>query len=103
MILQTKMHLLKTTQLSSGTFRLKHTAQYLKCLSVLPHSYGGRRIVTMLPGCGNGPEIMKHVRDVFRIASIPVDFEVINECDGEAEIKSILRNGVAIKGKQSYA
>lgn len=58
-------------------------------------------MVTMLPGSGIGPELMKHVRDVFRLCFIPVDFEIIDKCDGHAEIVSIKRNGVGIKGKHS--
>lgn len=67
--------------------------------------YGGRHTVTMLPGHGIGPEMMSHVRDVFRFAGVPVDFEIINmskDRDDEEEIHfaitSIKRNGVAIKG-----
>ncbi|GAB6028039.1 hypothetical protein CHUAL_002260 [Chamberlinius hualienensis] len=67
--------------------------------------YGGRHTVTMLPGHGIGPEMMEHVKDVFKFAGAPVDFEVINmsaDRDDEDElhmaITSIKRNGVAIKG-----
>ena len=28
--------------------------------------YGGRHTVTLLPGDGVGPELMRHVREVFR-------------------------------------
>lgn len=90
--------LFKGTLLRSSTFNLKR----MKCskfLSEIPSSYGGRRIISMLPGCGNGPALMKNVRDVFRLASIPVDFEVIDKCDGNIEILSVMRNGLAIKGK----
>lgn len=59
----------------------------------------------MLPGGGIGPELMGHVRDVFSVIGVPVDFEIIdihpysegNE-DLEYAIMSIKRNGVAIKG-----
>lgn len=59
----------------------------------------------MLPGGGIGPELMGHVRDIFSVIGVPVDFEIIdihpysegNE-DLEYAIMSIKRNGVAIKG-----
>lgn len=60
--------------------------------------------MTMLPGGGIGPELMTYVREVFKYAGAPVDFEVV-EIDPDDEIKdleyaltSIKRNGVAIKG-----
>lgn len=67
--------------------------------------YGGRYMVTMLPGDGIGPEMMRHVKTIFKVVGAPVDFEEINldsmneniEKLDEA-ITSIKRNGVAIKG-----
>ncbi|XP_071438704.1 isocitrate dehydrogenase [NAD] subunit gamma, mitochondrial-like isoform X1 [Hetaerina americana] len=67
--------------------------------------YGGRHTVTMLPGGGIGPELMAYVKEVFRFAGVPVDFETVsidpqsegNE-DLEYAITSIRRNGVCIKG-----
>lgn len=67
--------------------------------------YGGRFMVTMLPGDGIGPEMMRHVRNIFALGGFPVDFEEIN-LDSlneniekvEEAITSIKRNGVAIKG-----
>lgn len=63
----------------------------------------------MLPGGGIGPELMSYVKEVFRYAGAPVDFEVVqidpksdsNE-DLEYAITSIRRNGVAIKGMNKY-
>lgn len=67
--------------------------------------YGGRHTVTMLPGGGIGPELMGYVREVFKYAGVPVDFEVVDidpnsesEEDLEYAITSIKRNGVGIKG-----
>ncbi|XP_077539277.1 isocitrate dehydrogenase [NAD] subunit gamma, mitochondrial-like [Haemaphysalis longicornis] len=67
--------------------------------------YGGRFMVTMLPGDGIGPELMKHVREVFRYGGVPVDFEEVhldsNQDDLEdvdEAITAIKRNGVALKG-----
>lgn len=68
-------------------------------------SYGGRRVVTMLPGSGNGPAVMDSVREVLRRAGAPVDFEIVavdeksDKYDGfEHAILSTKRNRVAIKG-----
>lgn len=63
----------------------------------------------MLPGGGIGPELMAHVREIFGVIGVPVDFEIIdihpnsegNE-DLEYAIMSIKRNGVAIKGMFEY-
>ncbi|KAH9381917.1 hypothetical protein HPB48_017297 [Haemaphysalis longicornis] len=59
----------------------------------------------MLPGDGIGPELMKHVREVFRYGGVPVDFEEVhldsNQDDLEdvdEAITAIKRNGVALKG-----
>ncbi|CAG0912301.1 unnamed protein product [Notodromas monacha] len=67
--------------------------------------YGGRHAVTMLPGAGIGPEMMKHVRDIFHFTGIPVDFEVVDTDPTMVDAKqmdsiitSVKRNGVAIKG-----
>lgn len=67
--------------------------------------YGGRFMVTLLPGDGIGPELMRHVKTIFRVGGIPVDFEEIN-LDSmneniekvEEAITSIKRNGIALKG-----
>ncbi|XP_012580550.1 PREDICTED: isocitrate dehydrogenase [NAD] subunit gamma, mitochondrial-like [Condylura cristata] len=58
----------------------------------------------MIPGDGIGPELMFQVKNVFRYASVPVDFEEvkINSSSSEADlhnaIMSVRRNRVAIKG-----
>lgn len=72
------------------------------CRRGLKSMYGGRYLVTLLPGHGIGPEMMSHVEDVFRKAKVPVDFEKV-EVDDTPEtlanaLLSIRRNGVAIKG-----
>ncbi|XP_030049943.1 isocitrate dehydrogenase [NAD] subunit gamma, mitochondrial [Microcaecilia unicolor] len=70
-----------------------------------PAKYGGRHTVTMIPGDGIGPELMLHVKEVFRLACVPVDFEVVNvnssarnEEDIWNAITAIRRNRVALKG-----
>ncbi|KAM8923518.1 isocitrate dehydrogenase [NAD] subunit gamma, mitochondrial-like [Lycaon pictus] len=66
--------------------------------------YGGRHTVTMIPGDGIGPELMLHVKTVFRHACVPVDFEevVVNctscEEDIHNAIMAVRRNRVALKG-----
>lgn len=64
--------------------------------------YGGRHAVTMLPGGGIGPELMTYVKEIFKYAGAPVNFEVVdigdNNNDLDYAITSIKRNGVAIKG-----
>lgn len=59
----------------------------------------------MIPGDGIGPELMRHVTEVFRHCCVPVDFEVVNvnsmasnEDDIQTAIMAIRRNRVALKG-----
>ncbi|XP_061701267.1 isocitrate dehydrogenase [NAD] subunit gamma, mitochondrial-like isoform X2 [Syngnathoides biaculeatus] len=70
-----------------------------------PAQYGGRHTVTLIPGDGIGPELLNHVRELFRFCCVPVDFEVVNvdssaasEDDINNAIMAIRRNGVALKG-----
>ncbi|CAJ1085263.1 isocitrate dehydrogenase subunit gamma%2C mitochondrial isoform X2 [Cheilinus undulatus] [Xyrichtys novacula] len=70
-----------------------------------PAKYGGRHTVTLIPGDGIGPELLNHVREVFRFSCVPVDFEVVHvnsaletEVDINNAITAIRRNGVALKG-----
>jgi len=67
--------------------------------------YGGRSTVTMMPGDGIGPEMMGYVKEVFRYAGAPIDFETVmldpsddNYDDLYNAISSVKRNGVGIKG-----
>ncbi|XP_017768270.1 PREDICTED: isocitrate dehydrogenase [NAD] subunit gamma, mitochondrial-like isoform X2 [Nicrophorus vespilloides] len=93
-----------STNLSA--FEIQHKSPLVKKQQKIPVAlYGGRHAVTMLPGSGIGPELMAYVRDVFRYAGAPVDFETININPNTDEsddlihaITSIKRNGVAIKG-----
>lgn len=64
--------------------------------------------MTMLPGGGIGPELMGYVKEVFRYAGVPVDFEEVNinpQTEGNEELEyaitSIRRNGVALKGNST--
>ncbi|KAK3547444.1 hypothetical protein QTP86_020868 [Hemibagrus guttatus] len=70
-----------------------------------PAKYGGRHTVTLIPGDGIGPELLSHVRELFRFCCVPVDFEVVNvdstaksEDDINNAVTAIRRNGVALKG-----
>merc|ERR1712241_1619684 len=67
--------------------------------------YGGRHTVTCMPGEGIGPEMMGHLKQVYKEAAVPVDFEMIeldpstdNYDDLYNAISSVRRNGVGIKG-----
>jgi len=96
---------LARAQSTMSQFEIQHKTPLIKKQIAIPIAmYGGRNHVTMLPGSGIGPELMQYVREVFRYAGAPVDFEVV-ELDHQAEdsqfdyaITSIKRNGVAIKG-----
>ncbi|KAK6627120.1 hypothetical protein RUM43_003037 [Polyplax serrata] len=84
----------------------QHINPFAKKVKGIPKAqYGGRHAVTMLPGGGIGPELMEYVKQVFRAAGVPVDFEEVNvdpNTDSNEELEyaitSIRRNGVAIKG-----
>lgn len=67
--------------------------------------YGGRFMVTMLPGDGIGPEMMSYVKTIFKAGGVPVDFEELNLDSTHEDIEhieeaviAIRRNGVALKG-----
>nr|ACO15167.1 Isocitrate dehydrogenase subunit gamma, mitochondrial precursor [Caligus clemensi] len=66
--------------------------------------YGGRHTVTLLPGDGIGPEMMGHVKQVFKYSGAPIYFEdvTLDTTDSEQDmfnaISSIKRNGCGIKG-----
>ncbi len=67
-----------------------------------------KKIVTLIPGDGIGPEIAKSLTDIFSAAEVPVVFEIENagtevyektgELIPESLYKSIEKNKVAIKG-----
>uniref|UniRef100_A0A3P8RKX3 Isocitrate dehydrogenase [NAD] subunit, mitochondrial n=1 Tax=Amphiprion percula TaxID=161767 RepID=A0A3P8RKX3_AMPPE len=87
--------------LSSGNIFPAQTSEH----GPPPAKYGGRHTVTLIPGDGIGPELLNHVREVFRFSCVPVDFEVVHvnsaletEEDINNAITAIRRNGVALKG-----
>ncbi|KAJ3640111.1 hypothetical protein Zmor_003427 [Zophobas morio] len=90
-------------QSTMSAFEIQHKTPLIKKVAAIPVAlYGGRHAVTMLPGGGIGPELMGYVREVFKYAGAPVDFEVVEigdeNTDLEYALTSIKRNGVAIKG-----
>ena len=89
-----------TSNLGSGTVFDKTNLPVAK--------YGGRHTVTMMPGEGIGPEMMGYVKQVFKEAAVPVDFEMVEfntdnpdlySADLYNAISSVRRNGVGIKGQ----
>lgn len=61
--------------------------------------------MTLIPGDGIGPELLNHVRELFRFCCVPVDFEVVtvdssvvSEDEINNAVTAIRRNGVALKG-----
>ncbi|XP_042762288.1 isocitrate dehydrogenase [NAD] subunit gamma, mitochondrial [Panthera leo] len=64
--------------------------------------YGGRHTVTMIPGDGIGPELMLHVKTVFRHACVDFEEVIVNSTSGEEDvhnaIMAVRRNCVALKG-----
>ena len=47
-----------------------------RCLPLLqppPAKYGGRHTVTLIPGDGIGPELLNHVREVFRLVRLKLN------------------------------
>lgn len=62
----------------------------------------------MIPGDGVGPDLMKSVKDVFKAAEVPVQFDEINFSEIQNKndsatfdkvVESIQRNGIGIMGK----
>jgi len=73
--------------------------------SLLPPTvYGGQHLVTAIPGDGIGPEMLGHVKTIFKHAQVPVNFEevyvghTIDTEDLDIALESIKRNRVALKG-----
>lgn len=67
-------------------------------------TYGGRYTVTLIPGDGIGPEMSNHVCEIFRLAGVPVDFEIVDIKDKQeydAAVIAVRRNGVALKGNMT--
>ncbi|KAJ8668430.1 hypothetical protein QAD02_010093 [Eretmocerus hayati] len=95
-----------SSKLGLSGFEIQHKTPTIKKVMPIPKAhYGGRHTVTLLPGAGIGPELMGYVKEIFKYAGVPVDFEEIDidpntedAEDFEYAITSIRRNGVALKG-----
>ena len=61
----------------------------LKSSNIPLAKYGGRHTVTMLPGDGIGPEMMGYVKEVFRTAGAPVNFETVHLDPGTDDYKDL--------------
>uniref|UniRef100_A0AC35U448 Iso_dh domain-containing protein n=1 Tax=Rhabditophanes sp. KR3021 TaxID=114890 RepID=A0AC35U448_9BILA len=96
---------LKTTSVSLITEKDRFRSPILPCNN-LKNKSGGRYLVTVLPGDGIGPEMVEIVKNIFKFAMVPVDFEIheltslptCTEDDFEMAVNSIKRNTVALKG-----
>jgi len=92
--------------MASFQARTQTSAAGLLDLAKIPSArYGGRHTVTMMPGEGIGPEMMEYVKDIYKAAGVPVDFEMVfldpttdNYDDLYNAISSVRRNGCGIKG-----
>ena len=98
-------NLLKPLSSLSRLGSLQTRSVSLKAANIPIAKYGGRHTVTMMPGDGIGPEMMGYVKEVFRYAGAPIDFETVlldpttdNYDDLYNAISSVKRNGVGIKG-----
>ncbi|XP_067949942.1 isocitrate dehydrogenase [NAD] subunit beta, mitochondrial-like isoform X2 [Watersipora subatra] len=66
----------------------------------------GKQVVTMIPGDGVWPELMHSVKDVFKLANVPVVFDekIVSEvqplqsCSNEEFMEAVKKSNVCIKG-----
>lgn len=85
---------------------LSSTTRGFQAQADLAPSSEDKRCVTLIPGDGVGPELMESVKEVFRSAAVPVEFEEIhlseiqhrNTAKVEEVVESLKRNHVALKG-----
>ncbi|KAI9318037.1 isocitrate dehydrogenase, NAD-dependent [Dichotomocladium elegans] len=74
--------------------------------TIFPKKYGGKYTVTLIPGDGIGPDIAESLKEVFRAANVPVEFEQYNVSGLTSEdsdlfveaMASLRRNKVGVKG-----
>ncbi|GME91932.1 unnamed protein product [Ambrosiozyma monospora] len=73
--------------------------------SALPKKYGGKYLVTLIPGDGIGKEITDSVKTIFAADNVPVDWETIelsgldsHENDINKALLSLKRNKIGLKG-----
>merc|ERR1712179_488953 len=68
----------------------------------------GKRLVTLIPGDGIGPEISAAVQKIFQVAEVPIEWEIVDVTpvkgpDGkfgipQSAIDSVNKNEVGLKG-----
>ncbi|KAI9023775.1 isocitrate dehydrogenase, NAD-dependent [Phycomyces nitens] len=74
--------------------------------TIFPKKYGGKYTVTLIPGDGIGQEIAASLKDVFKAANVPVEFEQYDvsgltssdEALFQESLASLRRNKIGIKG-----
>lgn len=72
--------------------------------TVAPKEYGGRFIVTLIPGDGVGKEVTDSVLSIFAAENVPVDFETVDISGNDAAdkvnaaVESLQRNKIGLKG-----
>ncbi|SAM09347.1 hypothetical protein [Absidia glauca] len=74
--------------------------------TINPKKYGGKYTVTLIPGDGVGQETAASLKDVFKAANVPVEFEQYDvsgltsedEALFQESLASLRRNKVGIKG-----
>jgi len=82
-----------------GLFKLPESKKLKAAIT-----YGGRYTVTLIPGDGIGPEMTTHVKEIFRLAGAPIDFETVeidSQANYDAAVIAVRRNGVALKGNMT--
>lgn len=71
---------------------------------VLPKKYGGRFVVTLIPGDGVGKEITDSVVSIFEAENLPIDWDRVDisgvdrKEDVKAAVDSLKRNKIGLKG-----
>ncbi|XP_063715598.1 isocitrate dehydrogenase [NAD] subunit gamma, mitochondrial-like isoform X2 [Symsagittifera roscoffensis] len=88
--------------------RVKTKMNFVRAMSsetlLPPTIYGGQHVVTAVPGDGIGPEMLEHVKTIFKHLQVPVTFEEVHvgheieTADLDMVLESIKRNRVALKG-----
>lgn len=71
---------------------------------ILPKKYGGRFVVTLIPGDGVGREVTDSVVSIFEAENIPIDWDRVDisgldhEEGVQAAVESLKRNKIGLKG-----
>ncbi|KAI3380012.1 hypothetical protein SNEBB_004869 [Seison nebaliae] len=97
---------INTVRHSSSFFVQQPNERKIQAMKKIPHTkYGGKYTITIIPGDGIGPEMIGWAKEAFRLVRAPVIFEDVEldstTCNNENmmyAIKSVQRNGLALKG-----